>query len=114
MPFVAVHFQRFKISIIQTFVIRAELEALGNPLMPDARLAVTFILAILPAQAADTTVADPDIRVQLLHRVNIFSDDPHQIHDPRHVQAQNGTDRIFAPIGLIATNNPVPDDKGSI
>jgi V8-like Glu-specific endopeptidase len=41
--------------------------------------------------------------------MSVFSDDPNSIHDPRHPQPQTGADRMFAPIGLIWTNHPQPD-----
>ena len=63
-------------------------------------------MVVLPAQAAGVSPA-------LLHRVNVFSDDPQIIHDPRHEQPQAGADGMFAPIGLIATNNRVPDGDGA-
>ncbi|MGE3782473.1 MAG: hypothetical protein AB7H71_06990, partial [Alphaproteobacteria bacterium] len=45
----------------------------------------------------------------LLHRINVFSDDPNSLHDPRYPQPQTGAGKIFAPIGLIWTNHPQPD-----
>ena len=47
-------------------------------------------------------------RANLLHRVNIFSDDPEVLKDPRRPQPQNGDGKVYAPIGLITTDNPVP------
>ena len=31
------------------------------------------------------------------------------IHDPRHPQSQTGADKMLAPIGLVWTNHPQPD-----
>jgi len=45
----------------------------------------------------------------LFHRVAVFSDAPDSIHDPRHPQPQTGADKMFAPIGLVWTNHPQPD-----
>jgi hypothetical protein len=45
----------------------------------------------------------------LFHPVAVFSDAPDSVHDPRHPQAQTGADKMFAPIGLIWTNHPQPD-----
>lgn len=59
-------------------------------------LAAAMVSAMLPARAA------------------VFSDDPETIHDPRHPQSQTGADRMFAPIGLIWTNAPVPHELNGI
>ena len=48
----------------------------------------------------------------LLHKVNIFDENG---ADPRVVQARTDTGKMFAPIGFIATSNPVPSvDKNDI
>ncbi len=46
-------------------------------------------------------------------QANVFSDDPQVVHDPRHAQPQTGAGKMFAPIGLIVTNRPVPDDESA-
>jgi V8-like Glu-specific endopeptidase len=47
-------------------------------------------------------------RPTLLHQANVFSDDPEVLKDPRRPQPQNGDGKIYAPIGLITPDNPVP------
>jgi V8-like Glu-specific endopeptidase len=74
------------------------------------QLAAILTITIGPPQAS----AFADLRAQLhdrtrLHRVTVFSDDPTVIHDPRHKQPQTGFGRMFAPIGLVWTNHPQPD-----
>jgi V8-like Glu-specific endopeptidase len=78
------------------------------------RLAAIFIMAIVPLADADFAMADANVHPgTLLHQVAVFSDDPQAIHDPRHAQPQTGTDKMFAPIGLIRTNHRVPDISDS-
>ena len=92
------------------------------------RLAAILAMTIVSVRAADFSAAAadctshpcfvrPDIaellpQQRLLRRVAIFSDDPDTVHDPRHPQSQTGVDKMFAPIGLISTNNPVPHQSG--
>ena len=74
------------------------------------RLAAILAMTIVPARASDFPMPHAEVNGRtLLHRVTVFSDDPDTIHDPRHPQPQNGADRMFAPIGLIWTNHPQPD-----
>jgi V8-like Glu-specific endopeptidase len=49
-----------------------------------------------------------------LHRAAVFSDDPEKIHDPRYPQSRTGEDKMFAPIGLVWTNSPVPHDTDTM
>jgi V8-like Glu-specific endopeptidase len=79
------------------------------------RLATILAMAVLPICAAESLAADAarHARQPLLHRVAVFSDDPQTVHDPRHPQSQTGTDKMFAPIGLIWTNHPVPHVSGT-
>jgi hypothetical protein len=74
------------------------------------RLTAILAMTIVPVQAADfsTTGAAVNDRT-LFQRVAVFSDAPNSIHDPRHRQSQTGADKMFAPIGLIWTNHPQPD-----
>jgi V8-like Glu-specific endopeptidase len=67
---------------------------------------------MLPVRAAEFPI-DPASQKRLLHRVAVFSDDPITIHDPRHRQSQTGADKMFAPIGLFSTDNPVPHQAGA-
>jgi V8-like Glu-specific endopeptidase len=74
------------------------------------RLAAILVMAIVPVRASDFTTAGAELNVPtLFHRVAVFSDAPDSIHDPRHPQSQTGADKMFAPIGLIWTNHPQPD-----
>jgi V8-like Glu-specific endopeptidase len=75
-------------------------------------LRLTAILAMMSVSvwASDFARTGTKINGQtLLHQVAVFSDDPNSIHDPRHPQSQIGADKMFAPIGIIWTNNPQPD-----
>ena len=82
--------------------------------MVTLRLAALLILTILALADADFATADAMEHPRtLLHQVAVFSDDPQAIHDPRHAQSQTGTDKMFAPIGLVRTNNRVPDVSGA-
>jgi hypothetical protein len=74
------------------------------------RLAAIFAMAIVPVGASDfaTTGAELNART-LFHPVAVFSDASDSIHDPRHPQSQTGADKMFAPIGLVWTNHPQPD-----
>jgi hypothetical protein len=74
------------------------------------RLAATFAMAIVPVRASDfaTTSAEVNAR-NLFRRAAVLSDAPGSIHDPRHPQPQTGADKMFAPIGLVWTNHPQPD-----
>jgi V8-like Glu-specific endopeptidase len=79
--------------------------------MINLRCAVLCIFAALPEQAhcfPARISAQP-----FLQPVNVFSDDPQTPHDPRHAQPQTGADKMFAPIGLITTDQPVPNEDGS-
>ena len=73
------------------------------------QLAAILATTIAPVQASGVSMNAAVSARTLLHRVTVFSDDPHTLHDPRHPQPQNGADKIFAPIGLIWTNHPQPD-----
>lgn len=79
------------------------------------RLAAILPMTIVPVRAADfsTTgfaVTGAEVNAPtLFHRVAVFSDAPDFIHDPRHPQSQTGADKMFAPIGLVWTNHPQPD-----
>jgi Trypsin-like peptidase domain len=76
---------------------------------PAGRLAMLAI-TIVPVWASDFALAHADVDARTwFHRVAVFSDTPDNIHDPRHLQSQTGADRMFAPIGLIWTNHPQPD-----
>jgi V8-like Glu-specific endopeptidase len=44
----------------------------------------------------------------LLHEVNVFAEDPSLLKDPRRPQTQSGEGKVYAPIGLINTDVPVP------
>ena len=74
------------------------------------RLSAMLAITIAPVRASSffTTGSDLSTRT-LIYRVTVFSDDPNSIHDPRHPQPQTGADKMFAPIGLIWTNHPQPD-----
>ena len=73
-------------------------------------LAATLAMTIAPVQASNFYGTGSEASTRgFLHRVTVFSDDPNSIHDPRHVQPQTGADKMFAPIGLIWTNHPQPD-----
>jgi len=64
----------------------------------------------VPVRASDfSTMGTTAAGQTLFHPVTVFSDDPNSIHDPRHPQPQTGADKMFAPIGLIWTNHPQPD-----
>jgi V8-like Glu-specific endopeptidase len=79
-------------------------------------LAAILAMTVMPVRAADFLAARADMHPQqrLLHRVTVFSDDPKTLHDPRHEQAQTGVDKMFAPIGLIWTNQRVPHQSGTV
>jgi V8-like Glu-specific endopeptidase len=99
------------------------------------RVAAIFAITIAPARAADNSgvqsVTRPHLRCadisclaradfaggpwpqQMLHKAAVFSDDPNTIHDPRYAQTQTGSGKMFGPIGLIATNHPVPHQVGT-
>jgi hypothetical protein len=76
-------------------------------------LVIALTLFSVEANAIDLEVSHADYVqdsncnsfTKLLHKVNIFSDDG---LDPRVVQSQEGAGKMFAPIGAIATNMPVP------
>ena len=78
--------------------------------MPGFRLAALCILLALPARAAEFPAPQSFLSEPLLRRVNLFSVDAQNPVDPRHAQSQTGMDKMFAPIGMIVTNHPVPDD----
>ncbi len=44
----------------------------------------------------------------LLHKVNVFADNPTNLVDPRRPQPQTGDGKIYAPIGEIGPDLPVP------
>lgn len=48
----------------------------------------------------------------LFFPATVFSDSPTDLHDPRYAQSQTSGSRMFAPIGLITTNHPVPHQAG--
>src|SRR5215469_16727639 len=74
------------------------------------RLTAILTMMTVPVQASDFSTKGTTVAGQtLFHRVTVFSDDPNSIHDPRHPQSQTGADKMFAPIGLIWTNHPQPD-----
>jgi hypothetical protein len=74
------------------------------------RLAAILVMTIVPAGASDFSTRGAEVNTRtLFHRVAVFSDAPDSIHDPRHPQPQTGADKMFAPIGLIWTNHPQPD-----
>jgi Trypsin-like peptidase domain len=65
------------------------------------------------ACAAGGCVVSTDFRPvpsssSLLHQVNVFAENPGLLVDPRHPQPQTGAGKIYAPIGEIAADNPVP------
>jgi len=74
------------------------------------RLVAILAMTIVSVRASDfrTTGAEVNDRT-LFQRAAVFSDVPNSIHDPRHPQSQTGADKMFAPIGLIWTNHPQPD-----
>jgi len=74
------------------------------------RLAAILVMTIVPAGASDFSTRGAEVNTRtLFHRVAVFSDAADSIHDPRHPQSQAGTDKMFAPIGMIWTNHPQPD-----
>ncbi len=78
-------------------------------------LAAILAMTIAPVRASNNDRMGSEAREgTLLHRVTVFSDDPNAIHDPRHPQPQTGADKMFAPIGLIWTNHPQPDQGSAL
>jgi V8-like Glu-specific endopeptidase len=74
------------------------------------RFAAILIVTIVTVRASDFSATNAEVNDQtLFHRVAVFSDAPNSIHDPRHPQSQTGADKMFAPIGLIWTNQRQPD-----
>jgi V8-like Glu-specific endopeptidase len=74
------------------------------------RLAAILAMTIVPLRASDFSTTDAEVNDRaLFQRVAVFSDAPNSIHDPRYPQSQTGADKMFAPIGLIWTNHPQPD-----
>ena len=74
------------------------------------RLTAILTMMIVPVWASDFSTTGTKVNGQtLFHQVAVFSDDPNSIHDPRHPQSQTGADKMFAPIGIIWTNQPQPD-----
>jgi hypothetical protein len=74
------------------------------------RLAAMLPMTIVPVRASDFAMTGAEVNAPtLFHRVAVFSDRPDSIHDPRHPQSQTGADKMFAPIGLVWTNHPQPD-----
>ena len=74
------------------------------------RLAAILVMTIVPVGASDFSTRGAEVNTRtLFHRVAVFSDAPDSIHDPRHPQSQTGADKMFAPIGLVWTNHPQPD-----
>ena len=78
---------------------------LGGILAAVARRGLATLFAVSLAAAMGSAMPPA--------RAAVFSDDPETIHDPRHPQSQTGEDRMFAPIGLISTNQPVPHQNGT-
>jgi V8-like Glu-specific endopeptidase len=74
------------------------------------RLAAMLAMTIVPVPASDFSTTAAEVNAPtLFHRVAVFSDVPNSIHDPRHPQSQTGADKMFAPIGLVWSNSPQPD-----
>jgi len=69
------------------------------------------VAALMPLQSRAEDFAASH---RWLHHVAVFSDDPEKAHDPRYPQSRKGEDRMFAPIGLIWTNAPVPHDSDTV
>jgi V8-like Glu-specific endopeptidase len=73
-------------------------------------LAAILVMTIVPVRAAASPMTVAQLNAPtLFHRVAVFSDVPNSIHDPRHPQSQTGAGKMFAPIGLVWTNHPQPD-----
>jgi hypothetical protein len=74
------------------------------------RLLAILAMTTVPALASNFSTARAEVNAPIVfHPVAVFSDAPDSVHDPRHPQSQTGGDRMFAPIGLIWTNHPQPD-----
>lgn len=80
--------------------------------------ATKWNLAALAAAAAVAVVyaangqAAPNIP-PFLHRVAVFSNSTDEVRDPRYQQPQTSAAKPFAPVGLVWTNQRVPDQVGS-
>ena len=81
------------------------------------RFAAILPMTVVPVRSADFSTTGFAMTgaelnaLTLFHRVAVFSDAPDSIHDPRHPQSQTGADKMFAPIGLVWTNHPQPDQS---
>ena len=74
------------------------------------RLVAILMMTIIPVRASNFSVTSAEGNAAtLLHPVAVFSDAPDSVHDPRRPQSQTGADKMFAPIGLVWTNHPQPD-----